>query len=157
MEYKSRIPRPGECYRHFKGNQYQVLAIAKHTECGEELVIYQKIDGEGTVYARPLEMFIEKVDRTKFPDANQEYRFELIEDTVITDETEHSLIMEFLDLMSNDEKLMFLQKHRTEITDEFLATAAMSLDFAESEKNLELRYQELMHYLKTLIKYEKRF
>lgn len=155
MEY--RIPRPGECYRHFKGNRYQILAIAKHTERKEKLVIYQGLYGDGVVYARPLEIFTGKVDRNKFPDADQEYRFELEEDTAVTDEGERSLIMEFLDLQTNEEKVIFLQKSKTEITDEFLAAAAMSLDFTESGRNLEMRYQDLMHYLKTLIKYEKRY
>ena len=67
-------------YRHFEGGEYRVLAIAKHTETDEKLVIYQALYGEGGIFARPYAMFASKVDREKYPDAKQEYRFELIEE-----------------------------------------------------------------------------
>ena len=65
----------GGLYRHFKGTLYRVLAVAKHTETGEALVIYEARDG-GTVYARPKEMFLSPVEREKYPDVEAEYRFE---------------------------------------------------------------------------------
>ena len=151
-----RIPKPGERYRHFKGNRYQVLTLATHTETGEKLVVYQDLAREERVYARPLEMFAGKVDRNKFPDVRQEYRFELEEDSAVEDRDEHSLIMDFLDLSSVEEKIVFLQRSKTELTDSFLTAAAQSLDFTESAKTQELRYQDLLHYLKTLSRYEKR-
>ena len=90
-EAKEEVPERdicvGDIVQHFKREWvsadtseylYKVLAFAQHTENGEKLVIYQALYAPFKVCARPYAMFMSKVDREKYPDVKQEYRFEKV-------------------------------------------------------------------------------
>jgi len=144
-----RTPKKGEIYKHFKGNLYEVLAIAKHTETMEDMVVYMEVDGEKT-YARPLEMFVSKVDKEKYPEVLQTYRFEL------QDDKSKLSIMDFLDLSTATEKIQYLETMKDSMTEEFIGIAAQSMDFMENDGTLDERYRALIQYLRTVERYEKR-
>ena len=77
MQFDRPLPTKGEKYKHFKlGKIVTVIGISRHTETEEITVVYEY---EGTVWNRPLEMFMSEVDRDKYPQAEQKYRFELVE------------------------------------------------------------------------------
>ena len=69
--------QPKRVYRHFKGDCYLVEDVAHDSETGAPVVVYRKLYGDGGLWVRPLSMFLSKVDQEKYPDAQQEYRFEL--------------------------------------------------------------------------------
>ena len=66
-------------YRHFKGDYYLVEDLARDSETDEEVVIYRKLYGDGSLWVRPLSMFLSKVDHERYPSATQRYRFELVD------------------------------------------------------------------------------
>ena len=67
----------GGIYKHFKGDLYLVEDIVYHSETKEKLVLYRALYGSGLRYVRPYDMFLSKVDKVKYPDISQEYRFEI--------------------------------------------------------------------------------
>ena len=72
MKNKTEI-HPGK-YRHFKGNEYEVIGIARHSETTEEMVVYRALYGEGGLWVRPASMWNETVER----DGKTFKRFEFI-------------------------------------------------------------------------------
>ncbi len=64
-------------YRHYKGQEYEVLGVAKHSETEEDLVVYRPLYGKGDLWVRPLQMFVEKVVKEE----GEVARFEYIGDT----------------------------------------------------------------------------
>lgn len=64
-------------YRHFKGDYYLVEDVCTHSETKEKYVLYRRLYGDGDLYVRPYDMFLEEVDHKKYPNEKQKYRFEL--------------------------------------------------------------------------------
>ena len=67
--------------RHFKGRLYEILHFAHDSETREEVVVYRALYGERGVWVRPKAMFFSPVDREKYPDAPQAWRFECVTDS----------------------------------------------------------------------------
>ena len=64
-------------YRHFKGDYYLLIDIAIHSETKEKYVVYRGLYGNNELYIRPFDMFFSEVDKEKYPEVKQLYRFEL--------------------------------------------------------------------------------
>ena len=127
------------------------------------MVIFESTGETRRVYASFLETFLSPLDAGKYPHMEQKYRFELCRDEkrdTVSNLKRHgnttTLILEFLELDDNDERIRFLQKHQAQIDARFLTAAAESLEFAENSETIEERYAALMRFLKTKAKYESR-
>lgn len=164
-----RIPVSGEIYRHFKNKLYQIVTIATHSETGEKLVIYQALYGDFGVYARPLSMFTSEVDREKYPEVTQKYRFELVErekkedvtgtqqNKSVPSDTEEQVepkLMKFLDADSFEEKYDILTSMRDIITDKMINNMAVVLDVVIPEGKLDDRYEQLKQCIRTRQRFE---
>ena len=167
-------PMPGEIYRHFKNKLYQVITIAKHSETGEELVIYQGLYEPFTVCARPLPMFMSEVDHEKYPDVKQRFRFEKVvlsgervssidEERAGTGEVQKTSgenpeiapkLMAFLETEDLQERYNILVSMSDEITDSMIDTMAVVMDTVIPEGELFKRYDDLKHVIRTRQQYE---
>ncbi len=175
-------PRPQEIYRHFKGNVYQIVTLARHSESDIRMVVYQQLYPPYEVYVRPLDMFMSKVDTVKYPNEKQKYRFERIgaragediaeqaqADTAVTSDAgdgeklqasqqpEFELdpgLAEFLDADSYEKKLEILGRLHHRITDDMIDTIAVSLDTEIDDGDIETRYAQVRSCLATMERFE---
>ena len=85
-----REPRQGDIYQHFKGNKYQVTAIAIDVETEEKCVVYQALYGEFKTFVRKYDDFISEVDREKYPQVSCRYRFSSMDEIASMDEIDLS-------------------------------------------------------------------
>lgn len=177
-------PRPQEIYRHFKGNLYQIITLARHSEDGARMVVYQQLYAPYEVYVRPLEMFMSRIDTRKYPNERQTYRFERLEtggeetqaagwrpdnapktvqqslqtepEGTGSDDgfTLDAGLVDFLDADSYERKLQILSSLHPRITDAMIDTMAVSLDTEVKEGDIETRYNEIKNCLLTMERFE---
>lgn len=162
-----RRPVVGETYRHFKNKNYKIVAIAQHSETGEELVIYQALYGDEKVCARPLEMFVSEVDHEKYPEVTQKYRFEKIADAEVSVQQGQSQektleqmsveekMMTFFDTEDLEAKYRILLAMREEITDTIIDNLAVDVDVVIPDGEIQKRFDDLRHAIQTRQRYEQ--
>lgn len=151
---QKHTPVAGEIYRHFKGNLYRIIGVAKHTETEEEMVIYQALSGGQEWYTRPLTMFLSPVDKEKYPDAGQECRFKMSEEKD-EEETVRKEILRFLDAEGPTEKLRVLQELRMDLDESLLTTIELSLDIiSDGKESFDRRYDLVERTLEQTIRFE---
>lgn len=182
MMKEREIPKAGEFYLHFKGKLYQIVTVAKHTETEEDLVIYQALYGTFGTYARPLSMFMSRVDQKKYPDVKQEYRFEKVvmeksrDETFLTEEktgqckqeerkivsqpkseqVDMEPLFQFLDAGDLQERLNVLIQYRNQLTESMLDSMGIAIDCVLNGRNAEEKYYELDKIIRTKLQYEKK-
>ncbi len=162
-------PKSYEIYKHFKGNLYQILTIAKDSEDGTLKVVYQALYGSYEVYVRDLSMFMSPVDKAKYPNVSQEYRFELVDvkkvnmdrkeekeeaEVTAAEDVLDPMLLQFLDSDTYEEKLNILNALYPRITQEMLSTMAAALDIEVADGEVEERYEQIKSCLLTFEKYE---
>lgn len=130
MKEAERVIYPGQIYRHFKGNLYQIVTVAIHSESGEKLVIYQKLYGDYAVHARPYDMFLSEVDRQKYPDIKQKYSFELVDNEIKSNQNVDAGIKESINL-----------------TDDIIINDTLNTDNIESVDSEESADKRLIKFL----------
>ncbi len=146
------LPKAGEKYRHFKGGEYEIVSLAVGSEDGDSQVVYRALYEPYTVYVRPLSMFMESVDRVKYPDVEQEYRFIKIEkETVLKTDAR---LMAFLEAEGYQEKINVLKNLEEQLDEEVLIAMGASMDIEIEETNVIDMYENLLKCIITRQTYE---
>ena len=153
-----RRPAAGETYKHFKNKNYKIIAIAHHSETGEELVIYQALYGDGMICARPLDMFVSEVDHEKYPDVKQKYRFEKIEDATekpLSQRTPEEKMMAFFDEDDLEARYQILLTMREDVTNTMIDNMAVVMDIVVPDGPIQNRFDDLKRAIQTKQRYEQ--
>ena len=177
-------PKENQVYKHFKGEYYQVITVARHSETEEKLVIYRNLFSGDRVCARPLEMFMSEVDHEKYPDVKQKWRFTLVtgtgknvkedgekgagayveaaednyaEDTAkAQDEAANNMefLDEFLDADTYEKKLDVFTGMWKSLDEDNIDNVALVMDLELRGDTLEEKYKEILNCLKMKARYE---
>ncbi len=171
------LPRPGDKYMHFKGKAYQIVCVAYHSETRERMVAYQALYGSFECFVRPLASFMSQVDRKKYPQSRQKYRFELMEESPAAiepvnqepdsrqaqtdaskmaqqEEQANPALLQFLDADTLEEKYHVIKSLGNAVTDRLIDDFAVVLDLVIPEGSLDMRYQQLLSSVRTMQKFE---
>lgn len=74
-----QTPKVGEIYRHYRNGLYQILTVARHSQTRDKYVVYQALQGDFRTYVEPLALFTKEISHEKYPDVQQDYRFEWVD------------------------------------------------------------------------------
>ena len=179
---KRDIPRPGEFYRHFKNRLYQIIAVAYDAETEQQAVVYQALYGDYRVWVRPLENFLSRTDREKYPEASQEWRFERTvpagpaqdvhgltspaQDVSVPScpapavsaaeegRTGTQVLLAFLDAETREEKKAALVSGMDRLTQRELDSIYMALDMPAQEGDVRTQVSGILSWMKTQERYE---
>lgn len=146
------LPKAGEKYRHFKGGEYEIVSLAVGSEDGDSQVVYRALYEPYTVYVRPLEMFMGPVEKEKYPDASQEFRFVKIEKETVA--KTDSRLMAFLEAEGYQEKITVLKNLEDKLDEEVLIAMGASMDIEIEETNVVDMFENLMKCIITRQTYE---
>ena len=179
---KRDIPRPGEFYRHFKNRLYQIIAVAYDAETEQQVVVYQALYGDYRVWVRPLDNFLSRTDREKYPEASQEWRFERTvpagpaqdvhglaspaQDVSVPScpapavsaaeegRTGTQVLLAFLDAETREEKKAALVSGMDRLTQRELDSIYMALDIPAQEGDVRAQVSGILSWMKTQERYE---
>lgn len=174
-----KLPVPFEIYRHFKGNNYQIICNAKDADTGEDMVVYQELYGDFTCYTRPLSQFLSEMNLKKDSDGIQKNRVRQVSASECEEKPEREhlkpalkkapdkavlaepkpgeadpALLAFLDADTMEEKSNILVSIRHRITDRLIDDFAVTLDVVIPEGSVDIRYQQLLNSIRMVQKYE---